>query len=408
MDVFVARQAILNRHKDLYGYELLFRSGPENNHFDGTESQSATTQVIANTLFSAGLEGILGGKKGFINFDREMLLDDSWSILPKDVAVIEVLETVEPDGAVLAACRRLRAQGYTIALDDFLHHPKLEPLIRTAHIIKIDLRAGTRAEQQRMVTKYSRQGLQMLAEKVETAEEFEWASAVGFDLFQGYFFTKPVVLRGRQTPSWKMSCLRLLEETQREEIDFEKLRDLIKNDVSFCYKLLRFTNSAMFNHPVEIRTVERALLALGENGIRRWVAFAAMKGLAGDKPNELIMQSMLRAEFAQRLAALGGVSDLHNWFLMGLFSLLDTMLDQTIESALEQLRLSPQVEETLLRTAPPGDRMANVYALISNYETGNWDEVSILAQGLGITGPEVGKAYLAAIASMTEFASLAA
>jgi EAL and modified HD-GYP domain-containing signal transduction protein len=205
-----------------------------------------------------------------------------------------------------------------------------------------------------------------------------------------------------------MSCLRLLEETQREEIDFEKLRDLIRQDVSFCYKLLRFTNSAMFNHPVEIRTVERALMALGENGIRRWVGFAALRGVAGDKPNELIMQSMLRAQFAERVARMAGVTELHNWFLMGLFSLLDTMLDQTIESALEQLKLSPQVEETLLRTAPPGERMACVYALISGYETGDWDEVSSLAKGLGISGADVGAAYLASIASMTEFAGLAA
>jgi c-di-GMP-related signal transduction protein len=407
MDVFVARQAILNRHKDLYGYELLFRSDPEKNHFDGSEAASATSQLIANTLFSAGLEGILGGKKAFINFDRKMLLDGPWSILPKGFVVVEVLENVEPDEPVIDACTRLRDQGYTIALDDFLHHPKFDPLIKLAHIIKVDLRLTPRAEQQRLVAKYSPQGVKMLAEKVETLEEFEWAFGIGFDYFQGYFFTRPVILRGRQTPSWKMSCLRLLQETQREELDFDKLRDLIKNDVSFYYKLLRFTNSALFAHKSEIRTIEHALLVLGEDGVRRWVALAALGGLAKDKPNELIVQSLLRAQFAEQLARLAGFSDVHNWFLMGLLSLLDAMLDQTIETALKQIKVSQQIEETLLRTAPHNDRMACAYALIRSYELGDWGKVTELAQSLGVPIADVGTAYLDSALAMAELAGLA-
>jgi c-di-GMP-related signal transduction protein len=407
MDVFVARQAILNRHKDLFAYELLFRSDPNNNQFDGTDSSSATSQLIANTLLSSGLEGLLGGKKGFINFDRKMLLDGPWSILPKELVVIEVLETVEPDAPVLDACRELRDRGYTIALDDFEHHPKFDPLIKTAHIIKIDMRLSSRAEQERMVKKYSKRGIKMLAEKVETQEEFEWAFSIGFDYFQGYFFTKPVVMRGRLTPSWKMSCLRLLQETQKEELDFDKLGDLIKNDVSFHYKLLRFTNSALFAHHSEIRTIEHALMVLGEDGIRRWVALAALGGLAKDKPNELIVQCLLRAQFAERLARLAGFSDVHNWFLMGLFSMLDAMLDQTIECALQQIKVSQQIEETLLQRAPPDDRMASVYSLIREYELGDWDMVTKIADRLGVPVEDVGTAYLDSALATAELAGIA-
>jgi c-di-GMP-related signal transduction protein len=393
MDVFVARQAILDRRKELYGYELLFRSDPEKNQFDGTEPAFATRQVIANTLFSVGLEGILGGKRGFVNLDRAMLLDDSWLILPKEIG-IEVLETVEPDKPVVDACLRLRALGYTIALDDFVHRPKLDPLIKIAHIIKVDVRATSRVEQQRLVKKYGPQGIKMVAEKVETHEEFAWALDVGFDYFQGFFFTKPVVLRGRQTPSWKLSCLRLLQETQREVIDFDKLGGLIKNDVSFCYKLLRFTNSTLFAHSTEIRTIDRALMALGENGIRRWVALAALSGLAKDKPNELVVQSMLRAQFAERLARLAGFADVHDWFLMGLFSLLDALLDQTIESALGEIKLARHVEEVLLHLAPPDDRMARAYSLICGYETGDWDGLMKLAGCIGVKASDVGNEYV--------------
>jgi EAL and modified HD-GYP domain-containing signal transduction protein len=406
MDVFVARQAILNRQKDLFAYELLFRSAPDQNQFDGTEPSSATSQLIANTLFSDGLEGILGGKKGFINFDRKMLLDGPWSILPKALVVIEVLETVEPDVPVVDACERLRADGYTIALDDFVHHPAFEPLIKTAHIIKVDLRSTCRAEQQRLVQKYGAQGIKMLAEKVETAEEFEWAHGIGFDYFQGYFFTKPVVMRGRQAPSWKMSCLRLLRETQQKDLDFDKIHDLIKNDVSFCYKLLRFTNSALFTHRDEIRTIDHALMVLGEDGIRRWAALAALSGLTTDKPHELLVQSMLRAQFAERLARLAGFANVHNWFLMGLFSLLDAMLDQTLESALAQIKLSRQIEETLLRTAAPDERMASAYSLICKYELGDWDAVVSYAECLHVPIADVGSAYLESVVSMAEFAGL--
>jgi EAL and modified HD-GYP domain-containing signal transduction protein len=394
MDVFVARQAILNRQRDLYGYELLFRSGPANNSYDGTDSSSATSQVIANTLFSAGLEGILCGKKAFINFDRKMLLDGSLSILPKDTLVIEILETVEPDEEVIAACARLRENGFTLALDDFVHHPRFEPVVEKVHIIKVDLRRTSRPEQKRLVVKYGKYGIRMLAEKVETLEEFEWARGVGFDFFQGYFFTKPVIIRGRNISTSKMACLRLLQESQREEIDFDKLRALIKDDVSFSYKLLHFTNSALFAHQAEIRTIEHALMVLGEDGIRRWVAIAALAGLAQDKPHELIVHSLLRARFSEEVSRLARVPAAQNYFLMGLFSLLDALLDRSIEYSLQQIKLAPPVEEALLGTAHREDRMAVVYSLIRCYEAADWDEVASLAQRLGVTLSSIGNAYV--------------
>jgi c-di-GMP-related signal transduction protein len=406
MDVFVARQAILNRQKELYAYELLFRSDLLKNHFDGTDSSAATTQVIANTLFSAGLEGILGGKKAFINFDRKMLLDGAFSILPKETLVIEVLETVEPDEEVVAACARLNASGFMLALDDFVHHPKFEPIVKKAHLIKVDMRSTSRPEQKRLVDNYGSRGIRMLAEKVETLEEFEWARRIGYDLFQGYFFTKPVVVQGRNISTSKMSCLRLLQETQREELDFDKLRGLIKGDVSFSYKLLRFTNSAMFAHQSEIRTIEHALMVLGEEGIRRWVAIAALPGLAKDKPNELIVHSLMRAQFSEKLGRMAGITATQNCFMMGLFSLLDALLDRTIEYALQQIKLAPPVEEALLRTAATNDRMAIVYSLICRYESGDWDEVTRLAERLGVPAMSIGEAYVESTRWVAEVLSM--
>jgi EAL and modified HD-GYP domain-containing signal transduction protein len=394
MDVFVARQAILTRHKDVYGYELLFRSDPAVNSFDRTDSSSATRQVIANTLFSAGLEGILCGKRAFINFDRKMLLDGSCTILPKETLVVEVLETVEPDDEVLAACARLSESGYAIALDDFVHAPKFERLIENVRFIKVDLRSTGRAEQKRLVRTYGRQGVRMLAEKVETLEEFEWARSIGFDYFQGYFFTKPAILRGRQIPVSKFSCLRLLQEAQEREIDFGKLCELIKDDVSFSYKLLHYTNSALFSRQSEIRTIDRALMVLGEDGIRRWAAMAALPGLASDKPHELIVQSLLRAQFAERLGRAAGMETAPQCFMMGLFSLIDALLDRSLEYALGQIKLAPPVEQVLLGTADPDSRMAAAYELIRGYEEGDWRTVTELAGRLGLHPAQAGEIYV--------------
>ena len=408
MDVFVARQAILNRNKDVYGYELLFRSNPENNQFDGTDASVATKSVIAGTLFSAGLEGILGGKRAFINFDRKMLLDGCLAILPKETLVIEVLETVEPDEEVLAACTRLSESGFTIALDDFVHQPKFEPLLQKIQIIKVDMRSTPRDEQKRLVTRYSKAGVRMLAEKVETIEEFEWARGVGFDYFQGYFFTKPVVVCGKQIETSKMSCLRLLQEAQREEIDFEELSRLIKRDVSFAYKLLHFTNSPLFPHRNEIRTVERALAVLGEEGIRRWVSVAALPFLAKDKPQELIVQSLLRGQFSERIGRLAGMPVAPNCFLLGLFSLIDAILDRTIEYALQQIKLAHPVEDVLLGTASPDDRLMLIHTLVREYENGDWDVVSALAARLGVPAAEIGGAYMESVRWVDEVARVTA
>jgi c-di-GMP-related signal transduction protein len=407
MNVFVARQAILNRHKVLYGYELLFRSCADKNLFDATDSSSATSQVIANTLFSAGMEDILAGKKAFINFDREMLLDGSVSILPKETLVIEILESVVPDDDVVAACAKLSERGYTLALDDFVPHPNFEPLIEKVHIIKVDFQSTPRAVQRRLVATYGKRGIRMLAEKVETLEQFEWARSIGFDYFQGYFFTKPVIVSGRQISTSKMACLRLLQEAQRPELDFNKLRDLIKDDVSFSYKLLLFTNSALFGCKSVTRTVEQALIVLGEEGIRRWIAIAALTILAKDKPPELIVQSLVRAAFSERLGRIAGSGSAQNCFLTGLFSLLDALLDRTIEYALQQINLAPAIEEALLGTASSENRIAGIYALVRFYEAGEWDAVISHAQGLGLPAAEIGAIYLESVRWAAEVTSAA-
>lgn len=394
MEVFVARQAIFDRKRELYAYELLYRSSGSRNEFDGTDSDVATRQVIASSLLSIGMENILGGKKAFVNFDHQLLSDGLHLSLPSQAVVIEILETVEPTADLIALCQSISDQGYSIALDDFVSGPAIEPLTHLAKLIKVDLRTTSREEQERLLRTYKPRGITMLAEKVETHEEFEWARNAGYDLFQGYFFAKPSIVTGRQIPAVKASCLRLLRESQRPELDFPRLEALIRDDVSLTFKLLRYSNSALFARREKTSSIGRALLVLGEDGVRRWIAMATLPMLATSKPGELIMLSIVRARFCERLAQLGGFPQHAEAFMMGMFSLLDALIDCPLDEALNEVELEPGVSDALLGIASEQDRLASIYRLARRYEVGDWDEIEALSQNCQVPAVAVGAAYV--------------
>ena len=397
MDVFVARQPIFDREWRLIGYELLFRAGPESIVYDGQEEGLSTIHVIANTLFAIGHENILRGKKGFINFGRGLLVDGWRPLLPKEGTVVELLETVEPDSDVLKACQRLREQGYTIALDDFVCHPRFEPLTRFADILKVDVQSTPRPVQQRILKKYQPQGIRILAEKVETQEESEWAHQQGFDLFQGYFFARPTTVRGKQIPTGKLACLRLLLEAQKRDLDFDYLEMRISEDVSLSYKLLRYVNAAIFRRLSEIHTIGQALVRLGEDEVRRWIAIAVLPRLAADKPNELVTHSILRARFCETVARVADIREADDAFLVGLFSQLDALLDRPLDLALAEVSLAPLIVDVLLDRAASNSDLAKVYRMVRHYQAGEWDKVEGLARGLRIADSLVSQSYLESV-----------
>jgi c-di-GMP-related signal transduction protein len=393
VDVFVARQPIFDARDHLYGYELLFRSDFERNEFDGSDAASATLQVIANSLLSIGFENVTDGKKAFVNFDRSLLMGGLLSFLPRESVVVEILETVEPDAELVAVCKHLHAEGYTIALDDFVRDPRLEPLIQIAKLIKVDIQATTKKEQEYLLKTYRPRGISMLAEKVETSEEFTWAKRAGYDYFQGYFFTRPVVVRGRQVAACKATCLDLLIAVQQPELDFKHLAALIGRDVSLCHKLLQYVNSPLFFRAVEVRSIEQCLALVGEDNIRHWVALAALPILATNKPNEVVTHSLVRARFCERLAQLAGIQEFKLGFLMGLFSLLDALIDLPLEEALQRVNLPPSVRRALLGSVGPGDAFSKVFGLALRYEVGDWRAVAPLAGELKIKTSLIVEAY---------------
>lgn len=396
MDVLVARQAIFDRERRVHGYELLFRSEAGQNAFDGTEGSLATRQVLANSLLVIGLENLVGTKKAFVNFGRAPLLQGWHSSLPVENTVIELLETVEPDDDVIAACAELRRQGYQLALDDFVFREGSERLLQVADLVKIEIGSMPRPEQKVLVRSYRQRGLLTLAERVETNEEFEWAHDVGYDFFQGYFFAKPVIVRGRKIPATKVHCMRLLQEAQREELDFERLEALILEDVSLSYQLLRYVNSPLFAVTNRIKSIRQALLFFGEDELRKWIALATLARTADDKPGELILHSLVRARFCEAMAQLAKRDSGQSAFLMGLFSLLDALIDRPLEEALAEMNLAPEIAAVLNGTAADTDALRSIYELSKAYEVGDWPRVEELAAKVSLTGSSLGEIYCSA------------
>jgi EAL and modified HD-GYP domain-containing signal transduction protein len=394
MDAFVARQAIFDREKGVFGYELLFRSCAINS-FDFSDETMATSQVISTSLLTIGLDRLLSGRRAFINFGRNLLVQELTSVLPKELIVIEVLESVEADREVLDACRDLKSKGYLIALDDFACDGRCEPLSQYADIIKIDYRTTSREEQQKMIRRYSPMGIKMLAEKLETDEEYEWARTAGYHYFQGYFFARPTVLRVKQIPSSKVNALRLLQELQKPELNYNKIESLIRQDVSFSYKLLRYVNSAAFSFRNPIASIKQALMMLGDEEIRRWTTLVALPGMAQDKTGEVVTHALVRARFCELLGKSANQSAGDgDAFLMGMFSLLDAMIDRPLVEIVVELNLRQDMQEALLRTAKCNTVLGSLLRLVKGYEEADWEKVQIEAESLKLSSSDIARYYL--------------
>lgn len=397
MELFLGRQPILGRRQQTVGYELLFRSGMTN-AYDGTDEAIATSTVISNTFLAMGSPMVLGAKLGFLNFPRQTLLDDSALLLPPGKVVVEILETVEADESVVAACRRLKQSGYQVALDDVSSTGQGAPLWPYADYAKIDFRAIHGSERTRLGEHFRRQGLQLLAEKVETKADFDAALAGGFEFFQGYFFARPEIIRSKEVPSSKLACLRLLSELHRPELDFRRVETLIRGDVGLVKKLLAFVNSAAFPFRRHFVSILDGLVAIGEENIRRWAAMAAIPALARDKPGELVDSALIRARFCELAAAPAGVAEsAANCFLVGLLSLLDAMIGRPMEELIAGLALDPSVPAAIL--APP-DRMRGAALLLElarSFERSEMEEVSRRAAAAGIGIGPASDLYLEAV-----------
>jgi EAL and modified HD-GYP domain-containing signal transduction protein len=389
---YVARQPILTADEKVYGYELLFRDGVEN-HFRETDADSASRRT-PDTSLQIGLELLCDSRRGFVNCTRDVLLKDYMTLLPPTLAVVEVLESVPVDDLVLAALKRLKKAGYLVALDNFTFNDPREPLIEFADIIQVDIQQTT-AEHcaEMMMKKYGSSLRHLLAEKVETREEFAAGKAAGFTYFQGYFFRRPEVLHAKEIPANRLNYLRLLRAISEPELDAREFGTLIKRDVSIYYRLLRYLNSAAFGIQNEVHSVRHALALLGEREMRRWVRLVATLTISENRSSELVASAMVRARFCELLAPRvpHGESDL---FLVGMLSMVDAILEIPMTHVVEAIPLDRETRAVLLG-AP--SKLSPLYDLMLARETGDWKIAGECSRKLSLSESEVAEAFWQAI-----------
>jgi len=384
----VGRQPILDRDQRAFGHELLYRSadggGPA-----GVDGDRMTSRVVLDAFLAIGIERVVGNGLAFVNVTREFLLDDDPPPLPRERVVLEILEDAVIDEELIGAVRSWRERGFTIALDDFVYDPRWEPLLPLASVIKVEVPALDEAGLAEHVRRLRRDGVRLLAEKVETRAEFEELRALGFDLFQGYFFARPEVVSGRRLPENRLATVQLLGALQRPDVDLAKVDALVSQDVALSYKLLRCINSAAFALPRRVESIHRAVVFLGLRALKRLVALAAMAG-AEDKPSELVRIALVRARMCERLcAALPGIDE-DSGFTVGLFSTLESLMDAPLAEILDKLPLAEEVSAALL--AGEG-LLGEVLACVLAYERCDWDH----ARAAGLDPAAIGRAYAEAV-----------
>jgi c-di-GMP-related signal transduction protein len=390
---YLARQPILNRARELFAYELLFRDGLQNS-CDGLDLELASTSVL-DTSFLIGFEKITGGHLMFINCPRDFLLRDYVSLFPPSAVVVEILEDIHPDQEVVDACRLLKEAGYMIALDDFVDSPGWAPLVALADILKVDFRATNRKEQRAIVSRYADKNLRMLAEKVETQEEYAEGMQMGYSLFQGYFFCRPEMMHLRALPSFRLAYLELLRAATAPEFDIRELASKIKHEPSLTFRLLRYLNSAAFGLRSEIHSVPHALSLLGERELRKWIAVVSVGVLADGKPDELMTVPLVRGRFCELLAPLAGMAGHANdLFLMGLLSVMDAILDQPLDSILAELPVRREIKDALQTRAGLYWQLLEIAIA---HEHADWEKVSALISGMEMKEEQVSAMYLSAV-----------
>ena len=392
--MYIARQPIFDKTKEVYGYELLFRSSNTSMAYSGTSAESSTAVVLGG-LFEIGVDKIVGDKKAFINFNYNSLMSNSIELVDPSTLIIEVLEDVEVDARLMRRLDSLHKEGYRIALDDFVKSVKDYKVVPLADIIKYDLIATPLDTIQDEVMEALRRKKVLLAEKVETEEEFIAARKMGFQLFQGYFFSKPVIVAGLKGKKPDITIYRrILNELHQDEPSFQALAEILETDVSVAYRLLNVV-SKKHEHDIQ-NGIKSALVKMGLTDFERWVHIMMLQDLSVNKPHELIKTSLIRSKFGELVANNSGslYTRSSEISLMCLFSVLDAMLDLTMEEAMADLSISNDIKDALIKRE---GALEPILELAEAYEIGDWDKLDSIASKLGIDGNRLGGWYMESI-----------
>jgi c-di-GMP-related signal transduction protein len=389
---YVGRQPILDESRQAYGYELLFRSGLDNT-FSGDPEQ-ATRQMIDNVLLF-GLDALTPSAKAFLNCTREALVERLVTSLPADRTVLEILETTPVDDAVFAACVELKGMGYRIALDDYMADSGAERLVELADYAKLDVRACSAADLCAVRNSLKGHPVQLIADKVETEEEFQVAQREGFTLFQGYFFSRPTILQQREIPHSHMLYMQLLSAISQSPWDQREVERLVMAEASLCFRVLRLVNSPALAIRGQITSIRQALLMIGEDEFRKLVCVASATsfGKRFKVSSELILLALHRARFCELIAPVAQQIQ-GEQYLIGLLSAFDAILQIPTAQILEMLPLRPDAAAVLLGEDSPE---ALPFRLMQNYEERKWVQCARFCHKLRISETELTSIYINAL-----------
>ena len=394
MEAHLARQGIFDRSLSVVAYEVLVREG-DHDLLVGPQAEQAGATLIEGSIHGAGLGELAGGKKLFFNFTREMLSRDLAALLPPRITVVEIHEALKPDESIVAACQALKRKGYQIGVDAYTARLGMAPLMALADYVKVSFKATDEGEQRSGVERYSKAGVRMIAEHADSRDHYLRAIKLGYSLVQGLFMSWPEEVARKDIPPFKFAYLRFLQEANRPDVDFDRLEELIRQDVALSLKLLRYVNSAMFSFKSRVESIKQALVLLGLPVVRKWASLLALAAMGEDRPQELVVAALVRARFMELIGELSGMAGKSfELFLIGMFSHLDAILGRPISEVLTDLPLSPAARDALLGHVGP---MGLYLKIVQAYEKADWTRLQSLSGGSGLNSKTFPSLYMEAV-----------
>lgn len=397
LEIMVTRQPIFNKKKDVFAYELLFRSdlpGRIKNMKDRRAARDDSSFTAIDSLLVNGLKRMSSGKRVIIHFNQQTLLSEFPMMFPSDLLGIEIRENADPENKVTQVVKKMKKAGHLVLVTEHVYNEGEINLVKMADIVGIDFRS--RGIQKRVaVFDGNPNPPWFLARGIETAADFELAAEAGYHYFQGDFFCKEEIIFFRNIPSYKLNLMRILKEINKPSVQFDNIVKILQKDLSITYKLLRFVNSAFFGKKTTVQSIRHALVLLGEAEVRKCLSFIVLSSIGTDNPLELIRVTITRAKFCEYIASeLGFKSDLSNFFLMGMFSMVNAFLDRPMEEILADLPLASSVKAALLGKA---NHLRDVLELVKDYERGDWAHLHQIARRLRIKEKKIASLYLDAV-----------
>ncbi len=394
LEALMARQPIFDRKLNVVAYELLFRKDDleKANIYDGNK---ATADVFMKALVVVGVNKLSDGKKVFVNFTKQLIMEDVPSMMSPDHLVVEILEDIQSDKMFLNMCVDLKQRGYVLALDDFVVDEADEEIAKVVDVIKIDFMGNTKEQRRHIIEKYRNMNVKFLGEKIETAEEYQEAMEMGYSYFQGYFFSKPSIIKGKDIVSFPVTYIKVLEELEVKEPNYSILADAIETDIAITYKLLRLINSPVFYTSQKIESIQQALVLLGLKEIKKWISLLLLRNVGKDKPDEILKVSLIRAKMGESLSQEFGLqSRKSSVFLMCMFSMADVLTGRDMKVALNELPLEEDVKDALLGVE---NAISVLLKFVVLYEKGDWDNILSLAKKYNIPIHKISDAYVESV-----------